>query len=85
LVLPVTAVLVVDRILGLTPWLTLGALIICIPLSSVLVSRAALADMNRLIAVVAPPEDATPAAGPDTGPDSAPAAMPESEPSTNVP
>lgn len=54
LVLPVTCAFLVDRWLGTTPWVTLAALIVCLPLATVLVVKSALRDMDRLIAVVAP-------------------------------
>ncbi len=80
LVVPVTAAFLLDRALGLSPWLTIGAVLLCIPLASLLVSKSALRDMDRLIAVVAPPEPAPPEPAP---PESAPpeSAPPESAPS----
>jgi hypothetical protein len=67
LVLPVSGAFLLDRWLGMTPWLTLAAISICLPLATVLVVRSALRDMDRLIAVVAPESapEAAPAAKPD--------------------
>lgn len=52
--LPVTSAMLVDWQLGLFPWLTIGASIIFIPLSTFIVIRAALAEMDQLIQEVAP-------------------------------
>lgn len=54
LVLPVTAALLLDWQAGTRPLFTLAAAVICIPLATVLVSKAALRDMDRIIAIVAP-------------------------------
>lgn len=54
LLLPVTAAFLLDRLLGLTPWLTLAAALLCIPAATVFVSKAALRDLDRVIGQVAP-------------------------------
>lgn len=51
---PVTLAILIDWQLGLFPWLTIGASIIFIPLSTFIVIRAALAEMDQLIQAVAP-------------------------------
>lgn len=61
LLLPVGLALLVDWQLGSLPWVTLAVALICIPLASVVVGRAALRDFERVLAVVAP----LPAAQPD--------------------
>lgn len=62
LVAPVLLALLADRLLGTGPWLTLAAIALCIPLASVLVSSAALRDLDRVIAQVAPQETEAPTA-----------------------
>ena len=56
LVLPMLVVVLIDYNLGLMPWLTLIASIILIPVSSFIVIRATVAEFERVVQVVAPPE-----------------------------
>jgi hypothetical protein len=60
LIVPVTVSFLLDQLLGTSPVVTIGATLVCIPLATVLVSKQALRDLNRVIAEVAPPvtEDA---------------------------
>ncbi len=57
LVSPLTALVVLDYATGWFPWLTIVASAICIPLSTVIVIRATLAEMDRVIQQVAPLEE----------------------------
>ena len=56
LVLPGALALGLDLSLGWMPMLTIGAAIIFIPLSTVIVTRATLAELDRVIQMVAPLE-----------------------------
>ncbi len=56
--LPVGLAILFDWQLGFFPWLTIGASIIFIPLSTFIVIRAALAEMDQLIQTVAPSQPA---------------------------
>lgn len=56
LLLPLGAALVLDLSLGWMPLLTIGATVIFIPLSTVLVIRATLAELDMVINSVAPLE-----------------------------
>jgi hypothetical protein len=56
LVLPLTIAMLLDWSIGWTPWLTIGASVIFIPLASVVVIRATLAELDRVIETVAPLE-----------------------------
>lgn len=67
LVAPVALAILIDRLAGTEPLFTVAVALICIPLSSVLVSRAALRDMDRIIAVVAPPDDVSDTVAGDEG------------------
>lgn len=53
-ILPMAFAMGVDLSLGLFPWITIGATIIFIPLATVIVTRAALSEMDQLIQEVAP-------------------------------
>jgi hypothetical protein len=57
LLLPVGLALLADWLLGTLPWITLVVGLICIPLASLVVIKAALRDFNRVIAAVAPEVD----------------------------
>ena len=46
--------LLLDLTTGLLPILTIVAALICIPLATILVNRTVLAEMDRVIAMVAP-------------------------------
>ena len=69
LVVPVTLALLVDWQAGTEPLFTLVTALICIPLTSVLVIKAAMRDMDRIIAAVAPPleDDGASGEGDDEG------------------
>lgn len=56
LIIPIFCAFAVDRLLGIAPWVTLFAIVVCIPLTSVMVGRMALIELNNVIAVVAPEE-----------------------------
>jgi hypothetical protein len=56
LLLPVSSALLLDLSLGLMPWLTIGATVIFVPLSTVLVIRATLTELDLVIHAVAPLE-----------------------------
>jgi hypothetical protein len=56
LVLPLTILILVDFALGWTPLLTIVASVIFIPLSSIIVIRATLSELDRVIQAVAPVE-----------------------------
>ena len=58
LLLPVLLAILVDWQLGFFPWLTIGSSLIFIPLSTFIVIRAALAEMDQLIQTVAPSQPA---------------------------
>jgi len=55
-ILPVSLALLIDWQAQLFPWLTIGAAVIFIPLSTIFVIRAALSEMDQLIQEVAPVE-----------------------------
>ncbi|MBK8047043.1 MAG: hypothetical protein IPK16_07925 [Anaerolineales bacterium] len=54
LVVPVTAAFVLDQVAKTLPILTMAAVVICIPLATVMVNRAVLGDLDRIFAIVAP-------------------------------
>ena len=56
LIVPLTAAFLFDNLTGTAPWATLIVVVLCIPLTTVLVSRAALQEMDRIIQVIAPSE-----------------------------
>ncbi|MGL4651631.1 MAG: hypothetical protein ACRC1H_19645 [Caldilineaceae bacterium] len=63
LLLPVGVALLIDLALGILPWLTLVTSLICIPLASLVVGKAVLRDLERVLAIVAPeplPDDSAP-------------------------
>lgn len=59
LVVPVTAAVVVDLASGLLPLVTIAAALICIPLATIVVNRTLLAEMDRVVALVAPAPEST--------------------------
>ena len=59
LIIPLSCAFALDRFLGIAPWVTLFAIVVCIPLTSVMVGKAALTELNAVIAVVAPEEVAS--------------------------
>ena len=76
LILPVVLAALVDSLAGTYPWFVIAAAVICIPLSTVIVIRMALAELEAVIRQVAP--------APPPESDAAPAleAMPEQTSST---
>ena len=42
--------------MGTLPWLTIAAVVICIPVANVVVNRTLLAEFDRVVALVAPEE-----------------------------
>jgi hypothetical protein len=54
LLLPMSCALLLDLSLGWMPWLTIGATVIFVPLSTVIVIRATLAELDLVIESVAP-------------------------------
>ncbi len=56
LLLPLALAILVDYSLGWMPWTTIGASLIFIPLSTVVVTRAALSELDKVIRQVTPVE-----------------------------
>lgn len=56
LVIPVSLAVTADLLTGSLPWLTIAAVLICIPLATVVVNRTVLAEFNRVVSLVAPEE-----------------------------
>lgn len=56
LLLPVAAAFAADAALDTAPLLAVVATVVCIPLATLLVSRAALVELNKVIQQVAPAE-----------------------------
>jgi hypothetical protein len=54
LVLPLTAAVVFDVATGTLPVLTIVAVVICIPLATIVVNRTVLAEFDRVVRIVAP-------------------------------
>jgi hypothetical protein len=57
LVIPMSIAIIADVTMGTLPWLTIVAVVICIPLASVVVNRTLLAEFDRVVALVAPEEE----------------------------
>ncbi|MEM7537929.1 MAG: hypothetical protein AAF639_37510 [Chloroflexota bacterium] len=57
LVLPFAVAITIDLVFGFMPFFTIGAIIIFIPLSTVVVIRKSLMELNRVIDAVAPIEE----------------------------
>lgn len=55
-ILPMLIALLIDWQFGLFPWLTIGANLVCIPLATIVVIRAALSELDLLIQEIAPLE-----------------------------
>jgi hypothetical protein len=62
LVIPMSIAGIADVTMGTLPWLTIVAVVICIPLASVVVNRTLLAEFDRVVALVAPEEATEPEA-----------------------
>ena len=58
LVIPMSIAVISDMTMGTLPWLTIAAVIICIPLATIVVNRTVLAEFDRVVAIVAPEEAA---------------------------
>jgi hypothetical protein len=56
LVLPMSLAIGADWLAGTLPWVTIAAVLICIPLATVVVNRTVLAEFDRVVAFVAPPD-----------------------------
>ena len=54
LVFPVALAIAVDLLFGVLPIVTIVAALICIPLATIVVNRTLLAEMDRVVAMVAP-------------------------------
>lgn len=57
LVLPMSMAVIADMTMGTLPWLTIAAVVICLPLASIVVNRTLLAEFDRVVALVAPEEE----------------------------
>ncbi len=57
LVIPVSLALAVDLAAGSLPWLTVVASLICLPLAAIVVNRTVLAEFDRVVALLAPPQE----------------------------
>ncbi len=57
MLLPLGAMIVLDYFVGTWPFLTIISLAVILPIGTLLTSRAALTEMNKVIAEVAPPDD----------------------------
>lgn len=66
LVLPCSAALAVDLFVGTLPFITIAAIVICFPTAAVVLSRAALRELDRVYEQLPPPPLPTPEAGIDT-------------------
>lgn len=56
LVLPVVGAFIIDLLFNLTPLLTIVSSVICIPLTSVVITKVTLAEFDKVIDQVAPKE-----------------------------
>jgi hypothetical protein len=83
MVLPTITAIIVDKWYGSFPFITIAAIIICFPLSTFLVTRIALSEMDRVIAEVAPP--LPPEEQPESGVASEEALPSDAEPPGEVP
>lgn len=55
LVLPCSAAIAVDLLAGTLPFITIAAIVICFPTAAILLSRAALRELDRVYDEIAPP------------------------------
>jgi hypothetical protein len=65
LVLPCTAALAADLLLGTLPFVTIAAIVIFFPTAAIVISRTALSELDRVIAEVAPLSGSTAEQGSD--------------------
>lgn len=63
LVLPCTAALAVDLLVGTLPFVTIAAIVIFFPAAAIVISRTALSELDRVIAEVAPLSSSSPEQG----------------------
>lgn len=56
MIIPLVASILIDVSFGLLPWVTMSVSAIVIPLASVMVTRTALSEFDKVIQVVAPDE-----------------------------
>ena len=56
LALPMSFAVAADLLAGSLPWLTIAAVLICIPLATIVVNRTVLAEFDRIVSLVAPEE-----------------------------
>lgn len=66
LVLPCSAALAVDLLVGTLPYITIAAIVICFPTAAVVLSRAALRELDRVYDRLSPSPLPTTEAGADT-------------------
>jgi hypothetical protein len=57
LVFPVALAITVDLVFGVLPIATIVVAVTCIPLATIVVNRTLLAEMDRVVAIVAPEVD----------------------------
>lgn len=56
LALPLSLAFAADVLAGSLPWLTIAAVLICIPLATIVVNRTILVEFDRIVSLVAPVE-----------------------------
>ena len=56
LALPMSFAVAADLLAGSLPWLTIAAVLICIPLATIVVNRTILVEFDRIVSLVAPVE-----------------------------
>ena len=56
LALPMSLAVAADLLAGSLPWLTVAAVLICIPLATIVVNRTVLLEFDRIVSLVAPEE-----------------------------
>ncbi len=66
LLLPLALAVLADYSLGWMPWTTIGASLIFIPLSTIVVTRATLSELDKVIRQVTPVEPENVAANPES-------------------
>lgn len=54
MIIPLVTSILIDILFGLLPWVTISASAIVIPLASVMVTRTALSEFDKVIQIVAP-------------------------------
>ena len=56
LAIPMSLAFAADVLAGSLPWLTIAAVLICIPLATIVVNRTILGEFDRIVSLVAPEE-----------------------------